>query len=88
MLFRSGCWKILPQERPTFAELLQQINAMTPLDIRPLEAPDESYQSLQQDWRQEIQDMFEELKEKEQVRTDRSLSDRCCSSISIIKGNS
>jgi hypothetical protein len=29
---------------------------------------EESYQSLQKDWRQEIQDMFNELKEKEQVK--------------------
>ena len=28
----------------------------------------EYYQSLQNDWRQEIQDMFNELKEKEQVK--------------------
>ncbi len=28
---------------------------------------EETYQSLQKDWRQEIQDMFNELKEKEQV---------------------
>lgn len=32
-----------------------------------MESTDESYQSLQKDWREEIQDMFNELKEKEQV---------------------
>ena len=32
-----------------------------------MEEHEESYQSLQNDWRQEIQDMFKELKEKEQV---------------------
>jgi hypothetical protein len=33
-----------------------------------MESNDESYQSLQKDWRQEVQDMFNELKEKEQVK--------------------
>jgi hypothetical protein len=33
-----------------------------------MESNDECYQSLQNDWRQEIQDMFKELKEKEQVK--------------------
>jgi hypothetical protein len=33
-----------------------------------MEPNEESYQSLQNDWRQEIQDMFNELKEKEQVK--------------------
>jgi hypothetical protein len=33
-----------------------------------MESNEESYQSLQNDWRQEIQDMFNELKEKEQVK--------------------
>jgi hypothetical protein len=33
-----------------------------------MEMNEESYQSLQNDWRQEIQDMFQELKEKEQVK--------------------
>jgi len=67
----KNCWKLYPRERPTFAELLTQINAMIPLDIHPNECHDESYQSLQQDWRQEIQDMFEELKEKEKEIRDR-----------------
>ena len=33
-----------------------------------MESNEESYQSLQKDWRHEIQDMFNELKEKEQVK--------------------
>jgi serine/threonine protein kinase len=57
----KDCWKILPHERPTFSDLLEQINQI-------MEPNEESYQSLQNDWRQEIQDMFNELKEKEQVK--------------------
>jgi len=33
-----------------------------------MESNEESYSSLQQDWRKEIQDIFEELKTKEQVK--------------------
>lgn len=60
-----GCWKISPQERPTFNELFDQINRI--IEKNQIESTEESYQSLQKDWRQEIQDMFNELKEKEQV---------------------
>ena len=59
------CWKTSPQERPTFSQLLEEINQI--IEINRMEPNEESYQSLQKDWRQEIQDMFSELKEKEQV---------------------
>ena len=61
----TDCWKILPRERPTFSELLDQINGIIEMNSTNSE---ETYQSLQKDWRQEIQDMFNELKEKEQVK--------------------
>ena len=61
-----------PQERPTFGDLLDDIhriiaNNSTHDLVHPTGSTEESYQSLQEDWRQEIQDMFNELKEKEQV---------------------
>jgi hypothetical protein len=74
LFVNADCWKILPQERATFSDLLEQIHEIQSLDIHPVETNDESYQSLQQDWRQEIQDMFEELKEKEQVKYNSSNS--------------
>ena len=37
-------------------------------EVGHIEFNDEPYQSLQNDWRQEIQDIFNELKEKEQVK--------------------
>ena len=64
----EGCWRLSPEDRPNFKELLTQIDEIVPKDYNPVEFHEESYQSLQDDWRQEIQDMFEELKEKEQVR--------------------
>ncbi|CAF1128000.1 unnamed protein product [Adineta steineri] len=65
----TNCWKLLPSERPTFSDLLEQIDGI--IERNYMEANEESYQSLQQDWRQEIQDMFNELKEKEQEIRDR-----------------
>jgi mitogen-activated protein kinase kinase kinase 9 len=64
----TNCWKILPHERPTFSDLLEQINRIIEINSTNNE---EAYQSLQNDWRQEIQDMFNELKEKEQEIRDR-----------------
>ncbi len=65
-LFSKDCWQILPHERPTFSDLLEQINQI--IEKHHMEPNEESYQSLQKDWREEIQDMFNELKEKEQVK--------------------
>ena len=72
-IFSLDCWKIHPDERPTFSDLLKQINTIitmnyTTNEINHMKLNDESYQSLQNDWRQEIQDIFNELKEKEQVK--------------------
>lgn len=69
----KDCWQILPQERPTFSDLFEQINIIIETNYRTnginhMEPNEESYQSLQKDWREEIQDMFKELKDKEQVK--------------------
>ncbi len=37
-------------------------------ELNTIESIEESYSSLQQDWRKEIQEIFEELKNKEQVK--------------------
>ena len=71
--FVKDCWKIVPHERPTFSDLLEQINQIIEINSTNNE---EFYQSLQKDWRQEIQDMFNELKEKEQVKLFSSLEER------------
>jgi hypothetical protein len=67
------CWLNVSQDRPTFSQLLDQINTIIETnyvnnELNNMETNDETYQSLQEDWRKEIQDMFEELKTKEQVK--------------------
>ena len=69
----EDCWKVSAHDRPTFSELFEQINAIIEINyntngINHMEPNEESYQSLQKDWREEIQDMFKELKDKEQVK--------------------
>ncbi|CAF3604797.1 unnamed protein product [Rotaria sp. Silwood1] len=72
----KDCWQLLPKDRPTFSELYEQINKIIEInytnnDLSYMETNDETYSSLQQDWRKEIQDIFEELKTKEQEIRDR-----------------
>ncbi|CAF2122037.1 unnamed protein product [Rotaria magnacalcarata] len=72
----KDCWQPLPLDRPTFTQLYEQINRIidtnyAPNKINNMEPNEETYFSLQQDWRKEIQDIFEELKIKEQEIRDR-----------------
>ncbi|CAF4578989.1 unnamed protein product [Rotaria sp. Silwood2] len=69
----KDCWQLAPQDRPTFSELCEQINKIIEINytnnqLNNMEPNEETYSSLQQDWRKEIEDIFEELKTKEQVR--------------------
>ncbi len=52
-----------------------------------MEPSEESYLSLQQDWRKEIQDIFEELKTKEQVKKNSFFKNKN-SSVILFSGNS
>ncbi|CAF1203896.1 unnamed protein product [Adineta steineri] len=72
----KDCWQINPEDRPTFSELYDQINTIIEEkyannQLYNMETNEESYSSLQQDWRKEIQDIFEEFKEKEKEIHDR-----------------
>ena len=67
------CWQLLPKDRPTFPELYEQIDYIIETnyankDMNDMESTDESYLSMQDDWKKEIQTIFEELKTKEQVK--------------------
>jgi hypothetical protein len=70
---RLDCWQLLPKDRPTFPELYEQIGYIIETnyankDMNDMDSTDESYLSMQDDWKKEIQTIFEELKTKEQVK--------------------
>ncbi|KAF7686858.1 mitogen-activated protein kinase kinase kinase 11 [Silurus meridionalis] len=59
----SGCWDQDPHHRPSFASILAQLCALEQQVME--EMPQDSFHSLQDDWRLEIQGMFDELRAKE-----------------------
>ncbi|CAF0845104.1 unnamed protein product [Adineta ricciae] len=70
------CWHVLPQNRLSFNELHDRIVKIietnySNAELNNIETNEGSYSSLQQDWRKEIQTIFDELKTKEQQIRDR-----------------
>ncbi|XP_030636450.1 mitogen-activated protein kinase kinase kinase 11 [Chanos chanos] len=59
----SECWDQDPHRRPSFASILAQLTALEQQVME--EMPQDSFHSLQEDWKLEIQDMFDELRAKE-----------------------
>uniref|UniRef100_A0A8C1TBM7 mitogen-activated protein kinase kinase kinase n=1 Tax=Cyprinus carpio TaxID=7962 RepID=A0A8C1TBM7_CYPCA len=57
------CWDQDPHRRPNFSCILQQLTALEEQVMH--EMPQDSFHSLQEDWKLEIQDMFDELRAKE-----------------------
>lgn len=65
----TECWDQDPHHRPNFASILVQLTALERQVVE--EMPQDSFHSLQEDWKLEIQDMFDELRAKEKVRETR-----------------
>lgn len=59
----SECWDQDPHRRPSFSSILAQLTALEQ-QVKE-EMPQDSFHSLQEDWKLEIQDMFDELRAKE-----------------------
>ncbi|AWP00822.1 putative mitogen-activated protein kinase kinase kinase 11 [Scophthalmus maximus] len=59
----SECWDQDPHRRPNFCSILAQLTALEQ-QVKE-EMPQDSFHSLQEDWKLEIQDMFDELRAKE-----------------------
>ncbi|TDG99935.1 hypothetical protein EPR50_G00199330 [Perca flavescens] len=59
----SECWDQDPHRRPNFSSILAQLTALEQ-QVKE-EMPQESFHSLQEDWKLEIQDMFDEIRAKE-----------------------
>ncbi|XP_055969617.1 mitogen-activated protein kinase kinase kinase 21 [Sorex fumeus] len=57
------CWQQDPHIRPSFALILEQLTAIEGAVMTEL--PQESFHSMQDDWKLEIQQMFDELRTKE-----------------------
>ncbi|KAJ8405865.1 hypothetical protein AAFF_G00313020 [Aldrovandia affinis] len=57
------CWSSNPHSRPLFGSILSRLLAIEQSAM--FQMPVESFHSLQEDWRLEIQQMFDELRSKE-----------------------
>ncbi|XP_036992638.2 mitogen-activated protein kinase kinase kinase 21 [Artibeus jamaicensis] len=57
------CWQQDPHIRPSFALILEQLTAIEGAVMT--EMPQESFHSMQDDWKLEIRQMFDELRTKE-----------------------
>ncbi|KAF7668934.1 hypothetical protein LDENG_00269400 [Lucifuga dentata] len=57
------CWSSNPHSRPSFTSILRRLLAIEQSAM--FQMPLESFHSLQEDWRLEIQQMFDELRAKE-----------------------
>ncbi|XP_006895459.1 PREDICTED: mitogen-activated protein kinase kinase kinase MLK4-like [Elephantulus edwardii] len=57
------CWEQDPHIRPSFALILEQLTAIEGAIMTDM--PQESFHSMQDDWKLEIQQMFDELRTKE-----------------------
>uniref|UniRef100_A0A674CQ84 Mitogen-activated protein kinase kinase kinase n=1 Tax=Salmo trutta TaxID=8032 RepID=A0A674CQ84_SALTR len=57
------CWEQDPHIRPSFASILEQLTAIEEAVMATM--PQDSFHSMQENWRVEIQEMFDELRTKE-----------------------
>ncbi|KAM6916320.1 mitogen-activated protein kinase kinase kinase 21 isoform 2-T2 [Xenentodon cancila] len=57
------CWDQNPHVRPSFSCILEQLSAIEEAVMATM--PQDSFHSMQDDWRVEIQEMFDELRTKE-----------------------
>lgn len=65
-MYAVECWNPEPHERPLFAEILEMLDEIGLSSF--VQTPHESFHVMQEDWRHEIETMFEELRSREQVR--------------------
>lgn len=66
LCFHTGCWSPDPHSRPQFPTILDQLTAIEESGF--FEMPVESFRCLQDDWKLEIQEMFDQLRTKEKVK--------------------
>ncbi|XP_064489726.1 mitogen-activated protein kinase kinase kinase 11-like isoform X2 [Ornithodoros turicata] len=59
----EACWNSDPHERPTFVHILMELDQITKSPF--MTTPQESFHTLQEDWKHEIEGMFLELRCRE-----------------------
>lgn len=65
-LLTPECWDPDPHGRPDFGSILKQLEVIEQSAL--FQMPLESFHSLQEDWKLEIQHMFDDLRTKEKVK--------------------
>lgn len=68
-VFHADCWNPDPHSRPPFTNILDQLTTIEESGF--FEMPKDSFHCLQDDWKHEIQEMFDQLRAKEKVRKER-----------------
>lgn len=59
----TDCWYQEPHERPTFLEILHRLEEIATSSF--VTTPHDSFHTMQEDWRLEIEQMFDELRSRE-----------------------
>ncbi|GAB1609486.1 mitogen-activated protein kinase kinase kinase 11-like isoform X1 [Argonauta hians] len=59
----THCWRQEPHERPSFWQILKHLEEIASSSF--MTTPQDSFHTMQEDWRQEIEHMFDELRSKE-----------------------
>ena len=59
------CWDQEPHERPTFMSIINKLGEIATSPF--VSTPHESFHTMQEDWRLEIEQMFDELRLREKV---------------------
>ncbi|KAJ8044424.1 Mitogen-activated protein kinase kinase kinase 10 [Holothuria leucospilota] len=59
----TACWNCDPHQRPTFSDILDTLKVIIASSF--IETPSESFHTMQENWRQEIEEVYDELRLKE-----------------------
>ncbi|CAN7995282.1 unnamed protein product, partial [Ixodes hexagonus] len=62
----KACWSSDPHERPSFVDILRELDKITKSPF--MSTPQESFHTLQEDWKHEIETMFLELRCREKTK--------------------
>lgn len=63
----SDCWNQEPHERPTFGEILTRLDEIASSGF--MNTPQDSFHTMQEDWKLEIEQMFNQLRSIEKAST-------------------